>query len=210
MKRAKKGEEAEALTIGMSPEELQAFCDKWTDSVYMHRQHSGLRGKTPYQMLSEYPYGVRRIPEKYHQALDVLLLPVIGTRRVTKEGIEIGGRTYIAPELGRPDVAQQDAEIRFDKARPQYAYVYLDGLFVCRAKCVDAMAPEERRQIAVDARNAMKSVRNAISQIKKDAKKNHLDTMAQDIIEMLTERAQKLVADNPFRHGRSSNTSRLI
>ena len=197
MKRAKKGEEAEALTIGMSPEELQAFCDKWTDSVYMHRQHSGLRGKTPYQMLSEYPYGVRRIPEKYHQALDVLLLPVIGTRRVTKEGIEIGGRTYIAPELGRPDVAQQDAEIRFDKARPQYAYVYLDGLFVCRAKCVDAMAPEERRQIAVDARNAMKSVRNAISQIKKDAKKNHLDTMAQDIIEMLTERAQKLVADNP-------------
>ena len=59
------------------------------------------------------------------------------------------------------------------------------------------MAPEERRQIAVDARNAMKSVRKAISQIKRDAKKNHLDTMAQDIIEMLTKRAQKLVADNP-------------
>ena len=197
MKRAKKGEEAEALTIGMTPEELQAFCDKWTDSIYMHRPHSGLKGKTPYQMLSEYPYGVRRIPEKYHQALDMLLLPVIGTRRVTKDGIEIGNRIYIAPELGRPDIAQQEAEIRFDKARPQYVYVYLNGLFVCRAKCVDELAPEERRQIAVDARNAMKSVRNAISQIKKDAKKNHLDTMAQDIIEMLTKRAQKLVADNP-------------
>ena len=197
MKRAKKGEEAEALTIGMTPEELQAFCDKWTDSIYMHRPHSGLKGKTPYQMLSEYPYGVRRIPEKYHQALDMLLLPVIGTRRVTKDGIEIGNRIYIAPELGRPDIVQQEAEIRFDKARPQYVYVYLDGLFVCRAKCVDELAPEERRRIAIDARNAMKSVRNAISQIKKDAKKNHLDTMAQDIIEMLTKRAQKLVADNP-------------
>lgn len=197
MKRAKKGEEAEALTIGMTPEELQAFCDKWTDSIYMHRPHSGLKGKTPYQMLSEYPYGVRRIPENYHQALDMLLLPVIGTRRVTKDGIEIGNRIYIAPELGRPDIAQQEAEIRFDKARPQYVYVYLDGLFVCRAKCVDELAPEERRRIAIDARNAMKSVRNAISQIKKDAKKNHLDTMAQDIIEMLTKRAQKLVADNP-------------
>ena len=197
MKRAKKGEEAEALTIGMTPEELQAFCDKWTDSIYMHRPHSGLKGKTPYQMLSEYPYGVRRIPENYHQALDMLLLPVIGTRRVTKDGIEIGNRIYIAPELGRPDIAQQEAEIRFDKARPQYVYVYLDGLFVCRAKCVDELAPEERRRIAIDARNAMKSVRNAISQIKKDAKKNHLDTMAQDIIEMLTKRAQKLVVDNP-------------
>lgn len=197
MKRAKKGEEAERLTIALSPEELQAFCDKWTDSVYMHRPHNGLKGKTPYQMLAEYPYSVRRIPEKYHQALDMLLLPVIGTRRVTKEGIEIGGRTYIAPELGRPDVAQQEAEIRFDKARPHYAYVYLDGLFVCRAECVDDMAPEERRQIAIDARNAMKSVRKAISEIKKDAKKNHLDTMAQDIIEMLTKRALKTVADNP-------------
>lgn len=197
MKRTKNGEESEKLSIAMSPEALQAFCDKWTDSVYMHRPHSGLKGKTPYQMLAEYPYSIRRIPEKYHQALDMLLLPVIGTRRVTKEGIEIGGRIYIAPELGRPDVAQQDAEIRFDKARPQFAYVYLDGLFVCRAKCVDDMAPEERRQIAVDARNAMKSVRKAISQIKKDAKKNHLDTMAQDIIEMLTKRALKTVADNP-------------
>lgn len=197
MKRAKKGEEAEALTIGMTPEELQAFCDKWSDFVYMHRPHSGLNGKTPYQMLAEYRHSVRRIPEEYHEALDVLLLPVIGTRRVTKDGIEIGGKTYIAPELGDPRVMQQDVEIRFDKARPEYACVYHDGLFLCRAKCVDGMAPEERRQIAVDARNVMKSVRKAVSQIKRDAKKYHIDTMAQDIIEMLTRRAMKAAADNP-------------
>ena len=88
-------------------------------------------------------------------------------------------------------------EIRFDKARPEYACVYHDGLFLCRAKCVDGMAPEERRQIAVDARNVMKSVRKAVSRIKRDAKKHHIDTMAQDIIEMLTRRAMKAAADNP-------------
>lgn len=59
------------------------------------------------------------------------------------------------------------------------------------------MAPEERRQIAVDARNVMKSVRKAVSRIKRDAKKHHIDTMAQDIIEMLTRRAMKAAADNP-------------
>lgn len=197
MKRSHKGADAEQLSIAMSPEELQAFCDKWTDAVYLHRPHTGLKGKTPYQMLTEYPRTIQRIPEQYKQALDMLLLPVIGTRQIGKKGIQIGGRTYIAPEFGRPDVMQQTAEIRFDATRPQYAYVYLDGLFVCRAECVDSMEPEQRRKIAVDARHTMRSVRTAIAGIRKDARKNHLDRMAQDILDMHVERALRLVEDNP-------------
>lgn len=198
MKRVKEGEKPEEISIAMTPEELQGFCDRWTDKIYMHRPHEGLHGKTPYQMLAEWPYEVRRIHEEDRQALDILLVPVIGERVITKDGIDVEGCTYIADVFGREGVAGRKAEVRLDRVDRRYAYVYLDDIFLCRAENIDGMTPQRRQQIAVNARNASKSIKRAAAEIRKLAKKHELDRVAQDIVDYHIKRAEEIEAANPL------------
>lgn len=142
MKRAKKDEEAEALTIGMTPEELQAFCDKWSDFVYMHRPHSGLERqnavsdarRVPAQCPAHpgsVPRGARRTAFAGHRHAPRY-----------KRRDRIGGKSlHRSGTRGSPRHAA-GVEIRFDKARPEYACVYHDGLFLCRRSASTAWPPK--------------------------------------------------------------------
>lgn len=60
------------LSMAISPEELQAFCDAWTDDVYRHKPHGGLKGKlkgmTPFEVRQSYEGEVRRLDEKDERA----------------------------------------------------------------------------------------------------------------------------------------------
>lgn len=91
----------EVIEISMTAEELQAFCDRWCES-YHDRAHSGLDGKSPNQVMNEWPHPIRTIADE--RALDMLLseavrpggkLPIIG-----KKGIRVAGGFYIHPALG--------------------------------------------------------------------------------------------------------------
>ena len=194
----KRGGESEELSMAMTPEALQRFCDNWTDKIYMHRPHDGLEGKSPYEKLAECRDGVRRIPESYVPALTMLLLPVAGERRIGKEGIRMNGREYIAPELGNADVMGRMAEIRMDRQDESAVYVYLDGLFVCRAECVDNMGQERRREIAVAGRIAARSVKRQAAEIRKAARKYRIDAATQEIQEYHLARAAEIEAANPL------------
>ena len=54
----------------------------------MHRPHGGLGGKTPYQVLSEWPHAVRRIRDEDRKGLDMLVIPVVCERTIKKNGVD--------------------------------------------------------------------------------------------------------------------------
>lgn len=193
----KRGGEPEELSMAMTPEALQKFCDNWTDKIYMHRPHDGLSGKTPYEKLAECKDTVRRIPDDYLPALDMLLLPVVGERRINKESIRMGGREYIAPELGNADIMGRMAEIRMDRQDTSAVYVYMDGLFICRAECVDNMSAERRQELAVAGRIAARSVKKQAAAIRRLAKKHGINAAAQDIMDYHLARAEEIEAASP-------------
>lgn len=193
----KKGEDPE-LVVAMTPEELQEFCDNWTDKIYAHRPHTGLKGKTPYQMAAEYPGVVRRIRDE--RALDMLLMPLAGQdgyRTVSKKGVKADRGIFIAPELGR--CIGQRVQVRISRTDKRYAYIYDEaGLFVCRAHNVADLTSEEQRTISVDARNAAQSVKAETRRLRAFAKKHNLDQAYLHIMEHHIRKAEEYEAAHPM------------
>ena len=191
----KKGEDPELV---VAPEELQEFCDNWTDKIYAHRPHTGLKGKTPYQMAAEYPGVVRRIRDE--RALDMLLMPLAGQdgyRTVSKKGVKADRGIFIAPELGR--CIGQRVQVRISRTDKRYAYIYDEaGLFVCRAHNVADLTPEEQRTISVDARNAAQSVKAETRRLRAFAKKHNLDQAYLHIMEHHIRKAEEYEAAHPM------------
>lgn len=109
---------AEALT----PAGLQARLDAWCRDEYGQRAHSGLQGKgeTPANAALLQADQVRRLPNE--RALDALLMPLAGTRRVLKKGISVERRFYIAPELG--GIMGQAVTVRRDPYDLSRIFVY--------------------------------------------------------------------------------------
>lgn len=183
------------LSVALSPEELQTFCDQWTDSIYAHRKHSGLHGRTPFEMVSKWSGAVSRIADE--RALDVLLTPLVtndGWRTVGKKGLRADSGLYIAPELGT--MVGQRVKVRVDPRDSAHAYIFdEDERFVCRAVNVADMTAEERQGVAVSARRlAEKGVKKAAADLRKLAKKVNADDAARNIMEYHLERAAEIEA----------------
>lgn len=88
------------ITLKMTAEELQTFCDNWIESRYLHRAHSGLNGQTPFALAADWREPIRRIDDE--RALDLLLAEVPqnnGLRVVQKKGLRLPEGWYEAPEL---------------------------------------------------------------------------------------------------------------
>lgn len=147
-KRLMDKKEPQELSMGISPEELQEFCDDWCKSVYAHRPHSGLKGKTPWQMRQEYTGEIRRIADV--RALDVLLTPLAtdgGWRPVGKKGVHADG-LYDHAALG-PYVGKQ-VQVRVNRADRTHVYVFDEnGEFICEAVRMEALEPKKRREVAM-------------------------------------------------------------
>lgn len=181
------------LSIALSPEELQVFCDQWTDAVHAHRKHSGLHGKTPFEMVAGWTGEVPRVADE--RALDVLLTPLVtndGWRTVGKKGVSAPGGLYIAAELGV--LVGERVQVRVDPRDTRYAYIFdNEERFVCRAENVNGMAADERRSISVSARKlAEKGVKKAAVDLRKLAKKTNAADAAKNIMEYHLERAKEI------------------
>lgn len=89
--------EGEVIEAELTGAQLQAQLDRWCDVVYQHNGHSGLDGRTPFEVAAAWRGPVRRITDP--AALDVLLLEPAGTRTVSKQGIRFERRDYIDTAL---------------------------------------------------------------------------------------------------------------
>lgn len=185
---------ADPLELRMTPEELQEFCDRWTEDVYGRKPHPGLAGKSPWQVAAEWPHPVRRIEDE--RALDVLLLPAPGgegLRRVTKKGIRLEGALYDHSLLG--GMEGRDVLVRLDEADVGAIYVFdLDGPFVCRALCPE-IAGVSRRDVALGRKRRQQVVMAEGKKMLRDAaRKANTKDIAQEILDSRRAEASRMLA----------------
>lgn len=92
--------ESDPVELSMSSNELQKFCDEWTNFIYQYDEHGGLDSKRPIDMVRGWKEPIRRIHNL--RALDMLLMEAPtdgGIRTITKKGIRVENRHFQSPEF---------------------------------------------------------------------------------------------------------------
>lgn len=187
----------EVIEVGMSSEELQAFCNNWIDNEYHIRVHSELK-KTPLEMVRDGEGDIHRIPDE--RALDVLLSEPAGYRVVGKKGISLDGGKYIHPELGA--IVGDEVHVYYDEHDMGRIYVYdMDDQFVCIAE--DPMITGvSRKEVAAKTKEVQReAVQEEKRRLKALAKKISKRDMAQEI---LAQQAQQNLEQNTVAFPRPS------
>lgn len=171
--------EKDADPVGLTFAEFRDICDKWC-AARNAKKHGSLN-MSPDMKAASYPGTVRRISDE--RALDVLLMPIAGTRTVSKKGIRVNGGCYFAQELG--DWIGETVTCREDPSDAGYLYVYsAERKFICRAFDPE-LAGVSRAEIARAARSIHQGkVRSGRDRLRKAAGKSGLDqkTIARDIL----------------------------
>lgn len=197
--------------MGISPEALQEFCDDWCKSVYAHRPHSGLKGKTPWQMRQEYTGEIRRIADV--RALDVLLTPLAtdgGWRPVGKKGVHADG-LYDHAALG-PYVGKQ-VQVRVNRADRSHAYIFDEnGEFICEAVRMEALEPEKRRDVAMaKTRTQRAALKARDKELRAAAVAIDAPNAAKDIMAMHKARAAEIeAAAAPTANTEATHTTPML
>ncbi|MHC1792048.1 transposase [Solidesulfovibrio sp.] len=189
------GTAGESVTVDMTPQDFQAFCDKWSNDIYAHDPHEGLGGKSPWQVAADWRLPVSKVDPR---ALDVLLsAPADGDswRVVRKKGLKIDGRWHIHAELG-PIIGQR-VKVLLDEADVGAVYVFAETSggpmeFLCRA--VDPETTGISRQEIAAAAKAMqrKAVAEETAALKKNAKRMGTKAVAREILHDAATKSGKL------------------
>lgn len=182
------------LEVSMTAAELQTFCDQWVDNIYCHDEHSGLDGKTPFQMAAEWAGTIRRIDNP--RVLDVLLAEMPrngGEGTVQKKGIKLDGAWFIAPELG-PCVGEV-VRIKLDPTDLGRIYVFNeDGAFLCIAEDPKRTGMD-RREVAAKAKALQQEhLRQAKEHVRAVTRRANTDDVVGEILRHRAAEAGKLAA----------------
>jgi len=166
--RLKEAKDGDAVEVGMTRAEFEAFTDKWCLADEHRPRESGrLKGRTPAEVVNEWAeaFPIRRVSNPI--ALDYLLVPG-ATKTIQKKGIQHQGRFFIAPELG--DIVGRQVEIRLSPESAGRIAVFRDGVFVCHA-----LDPElegvSRAEVAAVARARQRASDTAKRVIHRELKK---------------------------------------
>lgn len=110
---------AEAFNVQFTAAEFQERSDRWCLEAYQHRDHSGLGGRSPFQVAAASSHVVNTVDER---ALDVLLMPVARKNgcHVTKFGIRINHNYYRSAALDAGSVVF----VRMDPTDAGRAHVF--------------------------------------------------------------------------------------
>jgi putative transposase len=188
----------EVVEINMDAAGLQAYCDKWTETIYYIERHEGLGGKTPQAMVLGWKEPIKTIDDP--RALDLLLAeaPGDGYRTVNKGGLRIDNDEYIAPELAL--YARRRVHVLYDPDDLGRVYVYADEdgqtKFVCIAECPDRTGIN-RQAVAAKAREIQKAnIQEGRKQLKQLSKKVGIG-QALDEIYAAAEQADNVVRLRP-------------
>jgi len=135
------GDVEAVLTI----EQLEERFKNWLITQYLDGVHSETK-VTPKDRWESFPF-VPRMPDSIEQ-LDLLLLTVVQTRRVHRDGIRFSGFRYSDVSLG--GYTGEDVTIRYDPRDLSQILVYSSDSLVCRASCFElsgrSMSLKEVRQ----------------------------------------------------------------
>lgn len=162
------------IPVSMTSDDLQKYCDHWTDNVYQHKVHSDL-SITPFQKAAQSHDQKRSITDV--RVLDILLSPAPGGdgwRVVTKKGIELEKAHFTAPELEK--YFGQRVQVLL---LPNHGQVVVNGTdpdtdhfgFICIAQC-DERLGISRLETAVKAKTMRNERMKAAKQNIKDATKH--------------------------------------
>lgn len=177
----------EVIDIRMTAAELQTKLDQWCE-VYHAEPHSGLNGRSPLEMIGAWVKPVRRISDE--RALDALLLPVGGTRTVTKKGIQYDNHDYIAPSLTAH--TGQEVLLKIDESSLGRLYVYtLEGAFICIAEAPDLTDISRAEAAAAAAHHARRFVAQQAEELRRH-KKAIKENIAEAVLTHKLEEARKL------------------
>lgn len=178
--------------VNMSVEEFQEFCDNWINHLYMHQEHGGLKGKTPFEVVANYKNEVRKIQNE--RALDILLSETSGDglRTVTKKGIAIDGNHYDSQFLAGYEGKQ--VKVLFDEASYGEVFVFsLEKEFICKAICPERKGIS-RKEVAVAKQRLQKQlVAESKQALKKLAKEYSTKDIAKEILNKRIEETDKVV-----------------
>lgn len=126
----------DVVDVALTAQDLQQRLDQWAEFVYGRDVHSGLNGQSPWSLATAWQLPVRKISDE--RALDALLSEIAGNRTVTKKGLRLDHRHYIAPEL--VVCIGDEVQVRRDVADIGRVYVYdLQGQFVCTATAPEVL-----------------------------------------------------------------------
>lgn len=169
------------VKINMKAEELQRFCDRWIENIYLHKKHDGLQC-TPFDMLAGWRGGIRSIEDE--RALDVLLAEAPrgdGMATITKKGLKIDGIFYIAPEFGAAVDVGERVHVRFTE-KLGLVYVFYHGQFVCIAEAPEYRDIDRQEVAAIASAKQAERTREAKAALKAAARKEKTKHIVEEIL----------------------------
>ncbi|MEZ5648657.1 MAG: DDE-type integrase/transposase/recombinase [Alphaproteobacteria bacterium] len=191
--RLMKGGETVSLER-LSPDEFQAFCDRWCDDIYAHTGHSSLNSQTPFAVSAAYPGKIKRVENE--RSLDILLAPTVdgdGFRYVTKKGLRIEGASFQAPELG--GLEGQRVRILVDESDIGSVYVFSEEeKFICKAICPERTGIDLATVVAARKEHQRKVLAEAKKEIRAKSRKAKLSTIVTEILDTARVEAARIVA----------------
>lgn len=183
----------DVVEVQLTAAEFQEKLDQWCEHVYARDGHSGLNGRTPFEVAAAWRGPIRTIGDE--RALDALLAEIAGTRTVTKKGIRYEHYDYIAPELAA--YIGQEVRLKHDPDDLGQLYVYkLEGAFITLAR-----APElqgiSRADAAAIARAKQREFLSAQRQEFQQYKRGIKENMAEAILRHRIEQSKNVTAFPP-------------
>lgn len=126
--------EADTFNVSLTRDDLQRLCDDWTAHWYHHQPHAGLGDRTPAEAAAGCAGMEARVADE--RQLDILLMPMAGTRVVGKKGIQVENADFYSHDLIPYIGTGERFEIRLDPEDMGRIWVYRPEpfQFVCIAE----------------------------------------------------------------------------
>ena len=167
----------EVVEIAMTPERFQEWCDQWC-SDYECREHRGIHTTPLEKYTNAIADGFVRKQVEDIRLLDYLLME--GTpRKISKQGIQVNNKVYIASELG--GLISNSVYVCYDSKKPDEIIVYSDEMledFICIAQWRDSylvdkvaisqQAKEKQKQLINEIKTNNKATKKVIKKLEDD------------------------------------------
>jgi putative transposase len=167
------GDATESVEIGLTKQEFQNFCDAWAEEEYANREHEGLKGKTPNQIMLANQEQILRYDET--EIANILIL--LGNRNIRivgKEGIKVDGGIYAHHLLG--GFVKEHVITIFDESDWGRIYVFdMENKFICKAFNIEREG-FDRTELAVASKRIQKGVMNEARAYQKELTKQVQDS----------------------------------